>query len=883
MYKRFFVPYLLFVAFLAACSGSKELAENDFIIEEEILDTIEINAHSPLDLYRASRTREHDLLHTKLEVSFDWDSLFLYGNAYLTLKPYFYATDSLTLDAKGFQIHKVALLDKLGKEKELTYSYDTLQLHIALDKEYSRKDTFRLFIKYTAMPERFESGGSVAITSDKGLYFINPDGADSTKPRQIWTQGETEASSRWFPTIDAPNERTTQEIYITVDTNFQTLSNGALMFQSLNGDGTRTDYWKQKLPHAPYLFMMAIGEYAIVEDEWEGIPTNYYVEPEYKAFAKNIYPNTPEMLGFFSEILDYKYPWDKFHQVIVRDYVSGAMENTGAVIYGEFIQLDGRELLDSDGEDIVAHELFHHWFGDLVTTESWSNLPLNESFATYGEYLWNEHKYGRYKADQHRQRDKMVYFQDARTKKKPLIRYHYEHRMDMFDGHSYQKGGLVLHMLRNYVGDEAFFQSLNRYLRDNEFQAVEIHQLRLAFEEVTGKDLNWFFNQWFLSPGHPELDIEFDYVDSTQTLSVLVEQTQDEEEVPRVFILPTELAIIAPSGEVTYKEIMLDQRKDTFIYSLPAEPAVVLFDPHDRQLWQGEQKFDEEQAILIYRGLDNYFYRSEALGELKGAKDTAAYSIIKDGLNHEFYDIRKSAISSIKNLAKAEPEYSRKKLEELAANDAKSSVRAAAIGALSKYFDKDVSADFFRRGMLDSSYVVNSTSLEALYEVDEQAGIEAAAALENSKNTSITSTLARIYADDASPKHHVFYKRAIRQSSGFGSYPLLISYNEYLGKQEPEVTEEAVPFLKEIASGDSFWFIRMAAINGLVSLKTQYDKEMEATQEALNQDEVENRALLDNKMAKLQSARDEVQEALVELKEEETNKNLLNILNRQVD
>ena len=184
----------------------------------------------------------------------------------------------------------------------------------------------------------------------------------------------------------------TQEIKITVGSRYVTLSNGLLLSSKPNGDGTRTDYWKQTLPHAPYLAMMAIGEFAVVKDKWKGIDVDYYVEPAYEPHAKAIFGETPAMLDYYSDVLKLPYAWEKYSQVVVRDYVSGDMENTTATIHGEFLHRTDRELLDGDNERIIAHELFHHWFGDLVTCESWSNLPLNESFATYGEYMWLEHR-----------------------------------------------------------------------------------------------------------------------------------------------------------------------------------------------------------------------------------------------------------------------------------------------------------------------------------------------------------------------------------------------------------------------------------------------------------------------------------------------------------
>jgi aminopeptidase N len=238
--------------------------------------------------YRAENTKFHDLVHTRLEVSFDWEHQYLLGTALLELRPYFYPQDQLVLDAKGFEIHEIQLVDGANR-KPLSHQYDGMKLTISLDKSYHNDESYFVEIKYTAKPNEREAGGSAAITSDKGLYFINPTGEQPDKPRQIWTQGETESSSCWFPTIDSPNQRSTQEIYITVDEHFITLSNGLLVYSRGNNDGTRTDYWKMEQAHAPYLFMMAVGEFAEVKDQWQDKEVSYYDEPEYQPYAKAIF------------------------------------------------------------------------------------------------------------------------------------------------------------------------------------------------------------------------------------------------------------------------------------------------------------------------------------------------------------------------------------------------------------------------------------------------------------------------------------------------------------------------------------------------------------------------------------------------------------------
>ena len=309
--------------------------------------------------YRPSDEKVFQLIDTKLDVSFDWNNQFMSGSAIISAKPYFYSQNRIQLDAQGFDSVYVYQILKNGELKSLEFNYsDKKKLLIDLGKTYTRQDTISLSIYYIAKPNQLKNKGGGAITEDKGLYFINPLGEDEKKPKQIWTQGEPEASSCWFPTIDNPNQKTTQEINITVDTSYISLSNGALQYSIDNGDGTRTDCWIQDKPHAPYLFMMAVGEFSKVEDTWRDIDVDYYVEKKYEPYAKAIFGNTPEMMEFFSNKLNYPFPWSKYSQIVVRDYVSGAMENTSASIFMEQLQLTDRELLDKDWDYIIAHELF---------------------------------------------------------------------------------------------------------------------------------------------------------------------------------------------------------------------------------------------------------------------------------------------------------------------------------------------------------------------------------------------------------------------------------------------------------------------------------------------------------------------------------------------
>ncbi|MDO9262140.1 MAG: M1 family metallopeptidase, partial [Flavobacteriaceae bacterium] len=376
--------------------------------------------------YRAEREKINNLIHTKLKVDFNFEKSQLNGEAWIILKPHFYTTDKVTLDAKAMLIHEV----KLNGSKA-PFNYQNNELTIELGRSYSSLEKYEVYIKYTARPEEVKEKGGEFIKDAKGLYFINPKGTDPNKPTQIWTQGETEASSCWFPTIDSPNQRSTQEIWITVPKKYTTLSNGKLISQVQNLNATRTDYWKMDQAHAPYLFFMGIGEFSVVKDTWNGKTVDYYVEKEYESVAKDIFGKTPKMLDFYSNLTGIEYPWDKYSQIVIRDFVSGAMENTTAVTHAENAYQTKNQLIDENTwENTIAHELFHHWFGNLVTTESWSNLSMNESFANYSEYLWLEHEYGKDEADAHLHEDIQRYFETPEDAAKNLVRFEYRHRED---------------------------------------------------------------------------------------------------------------------------------------------------------------------------------------------------------------------------------------------------------------------------------------------------------------------------------------------------------------------------------------------------------------------------------------------------------------------
>lgn len=665
-------------------------------------------------VYRATHTKTTELKHTKLKVNFDYQKEQMNGEEWLTASPYFYPTNELTLDAKAMLIHEVAL-DNNGKKSPLKYEYKNDILKITLDKTYQKNQDYTVYIKYTSRPNEVKQEGSMAINDAKGLYFINAQGTDPNLPTQIWTQGETESSSAWFPTIDKPNQKTTQEIYMTVPDKYVTLSNGVLKESQKESSGMRTDHWVMDKRHSTYLFFMGVGEYAIVKDKWKNVPVDYYIEKEYEPYAKQIYGNTPEMIDFFSKKMNYDYPWAKYAQISGRNYVSGAMENTTATLHGsDILQKPGQLIDENKWEDTIAHELFHHWFGDLVTAESWSNLTVNESFANYSEYLWNEYKYGKDQADYHLMSDVNMYLHNPGDFKKNLVRFNYDSREDVFDLVTYQKGGGILNMLRNYLGDDAFFAGMNDYLKTNEYQNAEAHQLRLSFEKVSGKDLNWFFNQWYFGNGNPKINYSSAFEPVKKQVTVTINQTQEQP-----FEFPLAIDVYDNGKPKRYNVWVNAEAKNTFSFDVSKAPDLLNINADGVLLADITDTKTPEQNLMQFTNSKEFKSRYNALTGIKDqvGKNPAAIKLLATAIKDSFFRVR---IKALELMDLSNPDQMKAlgtDVEKLAVNDPKTLTQAAAIAALIKTKDKKY-LPIYEKGVNAVSNAVKANALNALLTID---------------------------------------------------------------------------------------------------------------------------------------------------------------------
>lgn len=778
---------------------------------------------STLNIYRASATKVWELVHTGIDIRFNLAQRSAEGSALLKLHPYFYATDSVVLDARSMRIAAVS-----ADGQKLPYSYDTFQLKIRLPRRYTRTDTLSLHIRYEALPYAFAAGGSDAIREDRGLYFVNADGKEPYQPVQIWTQGETEANSHWFPTFDKTNFRSAFDITLHVPDSFKTLSNGLLVKSVKDGNGWRADSWRQSVPIPPYLVMMAAGNFAIAKDSWKGKEVSYYVPQEYGPFAKDIFAGTPDMIEFYSNLLKIPFPWDKYSQVVTYDYVSGAMENVSASLFGAFNLKDRRQIDDDNNDFIVAHELFHQWFGDYVTAESWSNLTLNESFADYGEYLWAEHRYGKPALQLAWIQGRMKYLNQARRKDPPLVRYYYGSREEMFDRVSYSKGGLILHYLRQLTGDEAFFEALHRYLKQNALHSAEASQLRLAFEEVTGRDWNWFFDQWYYRGGHPKLVVTYDYKDAQQMLDVKVTQAQPDSS--GLYILPLKAQLIH-GNQVSEQDWMIDSREQTFHYPyVNGQRPVVVPDAGHWMPGELEDKKTVVQWQQQYQHSNDRISKRQAVMACAAMKnnDTAEQVLLQSLADKDPY-MRNLAIN-LKTYEKNQKfsEAWVRKLGDIAAFDQDSKARSSSLVALGM-LGKESYASVYQQALSDSSYKVAGAGLYALNEVSHKQALEYARRLDlaGMRGNSLLYQAANVIAEEGAAADYGFFEQKLLHLFEGMRNSFLPAFKEYLLHLKDEAAfKKGVALLSRLSENkkDDYAGLMTAAI--LYNLQVNADKQV---------------------------------------------------------
>jgi aminopeptidase N len=581
-------------------------------------------------------SRAFDIEHTRLELELDQEAGEVRGRATIRVKPFADGLSEIWLDAAEMSFSRVAI--KRGRRMKDAPGFKTYEdkIWIALDDGYRAGKPLTVMLEYSCRPRA-------------GLYFVRPDEAYPDRPAQVWSQGEDTDNHRWFPCFDHPNEKMTSEVILTVREDQIALSNGRLISLKENKKArTRTYHYSHDYPHPAYLISIAVGTYTEIKDSYKGRPVRYYVYADRAGDAPALFAKTPDMMKHFSKLFDFQYPYPKYDQVIVSDFLFGAMENTTATTISDRALLDQQAARDVSNEDLIAHELAHQWWGDIVTCKDWSHVWLNEGFATYAETLYKEHDSGWDEARFYLIQEYITYIQEDRGRyRRPIVSNRYTYIAEMFDRHTYQKGGLVLDMLRFVLGDEAFYRSIQHYLKKFAWQNVETSDLRRAIEEVTGQNLDWFFEQWLIKGGYPEFEVAQSYDSTTKMLRLTVRQAQKVDQITPIFKTPVEIEVITKQGPHIFR-VMIERAEHDFYFNVESNPLAVSFDRHNRVLKRLSFERPKEDLIYLLKRSDDVTARLRAARELAAFSGGDVIDALKEAIDKDrFWAVKVAASSAL--------------------------------------------------------------------------------------------------------------------------------------------------------------------------------------------------------------------------------------------
>ena len=741
-----------------------------------------------------ARSRDYDLQHSKIALRFDLDQKRVLGEVTHSLSILRGGSTKVFFDSVGLTIQSVTL-----NRAAIKFETSADKLIVPLPAAAKAGDKFEIAIRYEGKPA-------------KGMYFILPDKDYPDRPRQIWTQGESEDTRYYLPTYDYPNDRLTTETILTVPASWITVSNGKLMNVSEAGKGLKTWYWKESVPSSTYLITVVAGEFDEVKDTWHGIPVTYYAPKGRGDRLPLNYGRTPAMMELFSKRFGVDYPWEKYAQVMVDDFVAGGMENSSATTNNSSSLVHPKLAPEyfTGEDDLISHELGHQWFGDLVTCKDWGDIWLNEGFATFLEAVWTEAHYGKDQADYERWNNAREWLESNSLWNKPIVRHDFDDSSE-FDGNAYNKAGWVLYMLREQIGEDAFYRGLKYYLDVNRGKSVVTADLAKAIEESAHVNVDQFFSQWLYGAGAPKFDLSYTYDGAKHQVMLTVTQIQKVEGRVGLFRVPVEVEITTGSGPKLYN-FTVSKDKQTFPLSAESAPLMVLFDKGGHILKSAEFHKEKKEWLYQVKSATDLADRADAvvaLGKMKN--DDEVVAVLGDILrNDKAWGVRATAADTLGQLGAA----SASKLL-LAALDSQDGpwVRNRVVSALGNFKDDTtVAAKLNSVANQDDSYRARAAALQALGRLKEPnafATLGAAVASDSPdgflRNAALRS-LGSLGDDKAVP--------LLLQWSAAGkpidSRTAAINSLAHLQKDNQQITKQIAAYLTE-----PHFRVRMAAIYAL--------------------------------------------------------------------
>lgn len=798
--------------------------------------------------------RGYTVRHIRLELRIDFEGRRLFGEEEIEVVRNGERSGAVVLDACELEIRSVTV-----DGAEIPWHYDGNALAVEVPGREAK-----IRVSYVAVPR-------------KGFHFVGPDQANPDRLPHCWSQGETDYNRYWMVLYDHPSVKQTSELIVRVPRGMVAVSNGDLVRHEVL-DGEEVWHYRMDVPHSAYLISVAAGHFEVIEEEHRGVRLQYFVPRGWRERAHLSFGKTAKIIDFLSEYLGYPYPYRKYAQVVVSEFIFGGMENTTATTLTDLTLHDEKAHEEFSSDPLVAHELVHQWFGDLVTCRDWPHIWLNESFATYLENLFVLHDKGRDEFVYEVLRDMDAYLQEYRDKyARPIVSRVYRYPTELFDGHSYPKGALVLNALRGLMGDEAFRRALGEFLRRYAYRAVDTEDFRKVVEEVSGRNLELFFEQYVYNAGHPVLSVEEEYDQQTGTLKLKFKQTQGEDSLQEYWI-PLRLLVRLKGGYREFR-VELRSREEVVALPVPERPEWVCVDPHLESFAVLERKLGDEVWIRILRYDEHAYCRllaARALGKIGSAKSIEAlYQVLTDG--EVFWGL---AAEAAKALGATRSEMAKERLLSALRTIRRPKVRTAVCEALANFRGRDV-AEALRSVLRDANegYYTRQAAATSLGKAGDESDIdELTAHLQDpSHNNAITIGCLRGMAEIGGERAlEVVMEYTMRDkpshvraaaASLLGRFPgrrEVIRRLEELASDESYrvrravvaacaelVTPKVLPILNRLAETDPYEMVRRDARDAAERVRKSLERgtEYKVLREELEKVREENRRLVDRMAA----------------------------------
>jgi len=654
-----------------------------------------------IDVYsrpvQVERSHDYDALHYKVEMFFDMVKKTFQGSDVMTIRALRNNFNACLLDASA-NLTITGIKSYQGHPVNFIHRGDSLEINSFQPLKYN--DTISFIITYSGVDPEKDTRIFYEKSSDNPAMICGPN-----FPNRVRT---------WMPCYDYPDDKATNEMIIHAPAGMKAVSNGGLVSMKKNvEDGTSVWHWKMDQPHSTYLYVLVVGPYVVFKDSLGSLPVDYWVFKQDSASGLTAFSRTPQIIKFFNELYNFDYPWQKCDQVMIPS-MGGAAESTTSTLYSNNLitNLDEKGLKDYSFDWIIAHETAHHWWGDLITLRTWSETWLNESFGTYSDHIWTEKTKGDEAGAIDLQDKKNAYLNEAHNiYTRPIVFNRYDEASpgQNFDRHTYQKGALMIHLLRSMLGDDLFFRTISYFLHKNAFQPVDTHDFMKAIKDVTGQNMDWFFEQFFFKPGHPKFKISENWDEKSKKLTIEIGQTQDTiHGEPYAFKLPAEIGIYNKSGK-TVKKIWISKRQETFEFPLEEKPKMVKFD--DNNILLNEVNFPITTEELLFK-----LTHDDIIGKANAAVElgkTDKNKLVTDALEtaartDKSWYVRKSALESLEGKADFG------KLCKLLCADSDPHVRVSAVRLMGKGGDKSNVSFLKNMFMKDNSYMVQAECITAI-------------------------------------------------------------------------------------------------------------------------------------------------------------------------